>query len=82
MIDSNIATARPTRLPAGALPLPELPSFETVISRETIDQALAELQATKHVWARLDIAAKITILGELQRDLLRQGQRWVTASLQ
>jgi hypothetical protein len=66
----------------GSLPIPELTTHRVDTGDDAADQALADLQANKDVWATLNIPARVVILEEIQRDLGGLGQAWVNASLQ
>lgn len=82
MNPSQPHSAQPTSLAAGALPVPEVTTLELASSREDVDQALAELHASKDHWARMDLAGKAALLDELHHDLPQIGAQWVNACLQ
>jgi len=48
-------------------------------SRETIDQAIAELRSKKDEWAELPIADRRAILREMLRDFSKVGTAWAEA---
>jgi Aldehyde dehydrogenase family len=66
----------------GSLPIPELTTHRVDADDDTADQALADLQANKDVWATLNIPTRVVILEEIQRDLGGLGHAWVNVSLQ
>ena len=49
---------------------------------EWMDAQLESLSENKEVWAKLDISARIAVLGEVAELADKAAERWVTAALQ
>jgi hypothetical protein len=51
-------------------------------SKEEMETALAELQANKEAWVKLDLRERLAILGKVQEDLRAIASQWVAVSIE
>jgi acyl-CoA reductase-like NAD-dependent aldehyde dehydrogenase len=51
-------------------------------SKEEMDAALAELQANKEAWVKLDLRERLAILGKVLEDLQTNASQWVEVSIE
>src|SRR5436190_5665257 len=79
MIDKVVA---PTALDPGSIRRPDAAETMPDESRERIDSALADLQANKDKWVRLDIRERIAILDRIMEDLPTVAERWVAMGIE